>query len=110
MIEGVVSDAPMQKPELSFIEGNFLQLRDRKEEPRGDTRLEDGGGGLQRGVVSKVRSGLSHEHAQKDSERLALAASLVIGLVPGSLVKETMPLRQRGQGIDPGGPLATPEE
>lgn len=43
MIEGVVSEAPMQRPELSFIEGNFLQLRERKDDPRlrGETRLDE---------------------------------------------------------------------
>lgn len=50
---------------------------------------------------------VSQEHAQKDNDRLALAAvdSLVRGRVPGSLVKETMPVLQRGQGSEPGGPF-----
>lgn len=44
------------------------------------------------------------EQVQNDKDRLVLAISLVIGFVPASLVKETMPCLQRGQGMEPGGP------
>lgn len=54
-------------------------------------------------------SGSSPEHVQNVRDKLVLAISLTIGLVPGSLANETMPCRQRGQAIEPGGPFATVE-
>lgn len=57
MIEGVISEEAHLHPVLSFIEGNFLQLKERKDDPtlRGETRLYedvlDGRDGLQRSAV-----------------------------------------------------------
>lgn len=71
---------------------------------------EETGGGLQRGIVKEARSFFSHEHPQNDNDKLVLPISLGMTLIPGSLTNETMPCRQRGHGIEPGGPLVTDEE
>lgn len=105
--DGLVSGIPIQSPGLNFNAGNFWQLIERKEEPRGES-LEQYKSGLQKGV-SKVDSRPSAVQEQKGSDRLVLAASLVIGIVSASLTNETMPCRHRGQGIEPGGPWATVE-
>lgn len=101
--QGLVSGAPMQRLELIFIDRNFWQLTLRKEEPSGEFREQDKSG-LQRDVVSWVESATSPEHEQNDRDKLVLASSL-IGLVSGSISNDTIPCRQRGQGIDPMGPL-----
>lgn len=45
----------------------------------------------------------SEEQVQKDKEMLVLdEVDVVVAIVWGSLVKETMPLRQRGHGTEPG--------
>ena len=46
----------------------------------------------------------SEEQVQKDKEMLVLddVDVLVVAVVWGSLVKDTMPLRQRGHGTEPG--------
>lgn len=50
-------------------------------------------------------SGTSLEQVQNDRDKLVLAISLAIGFVLGSLTNETMPFRQSGHAIEPGGPL-----
>lgn len=92
----------MQRLELILTDGNRWQLRDRKEDPRGEI-LEQRNSGLQNGV-SDVGSGTSPEHEQNDRDKLVLAISLITGFVPGSIANETMPFRQRGHAIEPGGP------
>lgn len=44
------------------------------------------------------------EQVQKDNEMLVLddVTVVVVAVVPGSLVKEAMPSRQRGHGTEPG--------
>lgn len=60
--------------------------------------------GLQKGVEIEVVSEPSLEHAvQRDNDRLGRTVSL-IGFAPGSLMKETIPCRQRGHAMEPGGP------
>lgn len=93
----------MQMLELILIDGNLWQLMVRKEDPRGEIRVQYTSG-LQRGVVIEVESGISLEHVQKDRDKLVLATALTVGFVPGSLANDTMPCRQRGHAIDPGGP------
>lgn len=88
-IKGVVSEVPMQRLGLKFIDGNLRQLKERN---------EDEGGG------NEGKSGSSPEHVQNDREKLVLEIALTIGFVPGSLRNETMPCRQRGQATDPVGP------
>lgn len=52
-----------------------------------------------RRAVSKT----SEEQVQKDKQMLVLDdVDVVVVVVWGSLVKETMPLRQRGHGTEPG--------
>lgn len=97
-----------RKLEFILIDGNLWQLRERKEDPRGEIP-EQRGSGLQNGVSSEEDSSPSPEHLQKDRDKLVLAISLTTDLVPGSLTNETMPCRQRGHAIEPGGPLATVE-
>ena len=104
--QGLVSGAPMQRLGLSFIEGNFLQLRDRKEDPSGDGRGH-WRSGLHHGVSKELVSGSSVEQVQKDKDKLFLAISFVAGLVPASLPKETIPCRHKGHAIEPGGPWET---
>ena len=103
--EGLTSGAPIQRLELIFIDGNLWQLKDRKEDPRGEIR-EQRNSGLQNGVVSEVvdSASASPEQVQNVRDKLVLAISLANGLVPGSLANETMPFRQRGHAIEPGGP------
>lgn len=77
------------------------------EDPRGEIR-EQQTSGLQSGVVRAADSAAaSPEHVQNVRDRLVLANSFTAGFVPGSMANETMPLRQRGQAIEPGGPWAT---
>ncbi|PPR91119.1 hypothetical protein GOBAR_AA29567 [Gossypium barbadense] len=59
-----------------------------------------------RGCI-EVGSNISLEHVQKDRDKLVLATALTIGFAPGSLTNDTIPCRQRGQAIEPIGPLAT---
>lgn len=101
--EGLVSGAPKQRLALNFIDGNFWQLKERKEDERGEM-LVQWKSGSQSGVVNVVGSGSSPEHVQKGSDKLVLTISLTTGLVPGSLTNETMPCRQRGQATEPRGP------
>lgn len=96
----------MQRPGPSFIEGNLLQLRERKEEPSGERRAQ-WKSGLHKGVSKLFASGNSVEQVQKGNDRLVLAISLAIGVVPSSLTNEIMPCRHRGQAIEPGGPRPT---
>lgn len=104
-----MSEAPMHRLELIFIDGNFWQLRLRKEDPRGEILVQCIPG-LQTGVASNVEwSDISPEQVQNVRDKLVLAMSLT-GRVPGSLSNETMPCRQRGQGIEPSGVLAVFEE
>lgn len=44
--------------------------------------------------------------AHRDKDKLVRGSSL-IGLIPGILKNETIACRQRGHGIDPGGPGTT---
>lgn len=88
------------------MDGNLWQLRERKEDPRGEI-LEQHSSGLQNGVSSEDDSGSSPEHVQNVRDKLVLAISLTTGLVAGSLTNETIPCRHRGHAIEPGGPLAT---
>ena len=92
---------------LILIDGNFWQLRGGKD-PRGDFP-EQQNSGLYNGVVNEEESDPSEEHVQNDSDKLVLAFSLAIDLAPRSLTNETMPFRQRGHAIEPGGPLDTVE-
>ena len=98
----------MQRLELILIDGNLWKLMDRKEDPRGNIR-EQRRSGLQNGVANEEDSSPSLEHVQNDRDKLVLAISLTTGLVPGSLTNKTMPCRQRGHAIEPGGPLAMVE-
>ncbi|KAF9662684.1 hypothetical protein SADUNF_Sadunf18G0079900 [Salix dunnii] len=90
--EGLVSEVPMQRLALKFIDGNFWQLKERNEDESGE-----------------ILSCSSPEHVQNDRDKLVLEIALTNGFVPGSLTNETMPCRQRGQAIDPVGPWATVE-
>lgn len=109
--EELVSGSPKQKLELSFIDGNFWQLKLRKEDPSGEIRVQ-WKPGLQSPVVSEVDSCTwwSTEQVQNVRDKLLVLVISLIGLVPGSLSNETMPWRQSGQGIEPIGPLATTQE
>lgn len=98
----------MQRLELIFIDGNLWKLMERKEDPRGNIR-EQRRSGLQNGVANEEDSSPSLEHVQNDRDKLVLAISLTTCLVPGSLTNKTMPCRQRGHAIEPGGPLAMVE-
>lgn len=93
----------MQRPGLSFTDGNLLQLRERKEDPIGEKRARCKSG-LQNGVSNEFDSENSVEQVQKGKDKLVRVISLIIGLVSASLMKETMPCRHRGQAIEPGGP------
>lgn len=95
------SEAPKHRLELSFSDDNLWQLRERKDDPVGGNRAECTSG-LQNGVsiVSEPRA----VQVQNDSDKLVLAMSLTIADVASSLTNETMPWRQRGQAIEPGGP------
>ena len=102
--EGLTSGAPIQRLELILIDGNLLQLTDRKDDPRGEIR-EQQTSGLQNGVVRVAHSDAgSPEHVQNARDKLVRAISFTAGFVPGSIANDTMPLRQRGQAIEPGGP------
>lgn len=93
----------MQRLELSFIDGNFWQLKDLR---------GDGNSGLHKGVVSSEMLSVSsaNVHVKNDSGKLVRdIPSAVSDLVPGSFLNETIPWRQRGQGIEPGGPWAALE-
>lgn len=94
----------MQRLELIFIDGNLWQLRERRGDPSGEI-LVQWILGLQNGVVKEAISGPSSpEHVQNERDKLVLAIVLTIfGLVSGSLTNETMPCRQRGQAMEPGG-------
>ena len=100
--KGVVSEAPMQRLALKFIDGNFWQLKERNED--GGEILVHWKSGLRNGVVIEGKSGSSPVHVQNDRDKLVLAIALTTGFVPGSLTNETMPCRQRGQATDPVGP------
>ncbi|KAF3649803.1 hypothetical protein FXO38_17519 [Capsicum annuum] len=104
--DGLVSGVPIQRPGLNFNAGSFWQLNERKEEPRGESRVQYKSG-LQKGVSNVVGSCPSAVQEQKGNDRLVLPASLMIGVVCASLMNETMPCRHKGQGIEPGGPWAT---
>lgn len=87
----------MQRLELSFIDGNFWQLKDRSGE---------GNSGLHSGVVSSAMSSLSsvnEVHVKNDSGKLVRGIPRS-GLVAGSFLNDTIPWRQSGHGMDPGGP------
>lgn len=76
------------------------------EDPGGEIRAQ-WTTGLQSGVVIDVGSNISLEHVQKDRDKLVLATALTVGFASGSLINDTIPCRQRGQAIEPVGPLAT---
>ncbi|MCI07793.1 hypothetical protein A2U01_0028862, partial [Trifolium medium] len=69
--------------------------------------------GLQNGVVMSLESpSTSLEHVQndvKDKFVVVLCITFGSGLVCGSLTNETMPWRQRGHAIEPGGPCVLVE-
>ena len=97
--------APIQRLELSIIEGNLWELRGWHDAPGGES-WEQVNSGLHNGVVNVGGgSGTSLEQVQNDRDKLVLAISLAIGFVLGSLTNETMPFRQSGHAIEPGGPL-----
>lgn len=85
---GLVSGAPMQRPGLNLTDGKIWQFRDWNE-LRGASRAQ-GKSGLHNAVSREVGSGTSAEQVQKDND-LVLAISLAMGLVPASLMKETIP-------------------
>ncbi|KAK4783783.1 hypothetical protein SAY86_018151 [Trapa natans] len=101
--EEFVSGAPMQRLGFSLMDGNLWQVRLRNEDPTGVILAQLDPSGLQSGVF-KVDSVVSPEHVQNVMERLVLAMSLGMGLVPGSLVNEIIPWRQSGHGMQPGWP------
>lgn len=105
--EGLTS-APKQRLELILNEENLWQLCDRND-LEGEEIFDLVG--LQNGVVMSVESpSTSLEHVQNVNDKfVVLGISLGSGLVPGSLTNETMPWRQRGQAIEPGGPCVVVE-
>lgn len=61
--------------------------------------------GLQNGVVMSASPSTSLEQVQNVKDKfVVLCISFGNGLVSGSFANETMPCRQRGQAIEPGGP------
>lgn len=108
MRQELVSGAPMHSVELNFIDGNLWQLRDLKEEePRGGIWVQ-----RKSGLHNWVSTGASlgsgptaGQAAQRDSDKLVRGFSRA-GLVPGILMNETIAFRQRGHGMEPGGPDA----
>jgi hypothetical protein len=108
--EGVTS-APKQRLELILKEENW-QLNERNllegEEifdPREDV-------GLQNGVVMSLESPstkLEHVQNVKDKFVVVLCITFGNGLVCGSFTNETIPWRQRGHAIEPGGPCVLVE-
>ncbi|KAF2316931.1 hypothetical protein GH714_006666 [Hevea brasiliensis] len=101
--EGLVSGVPKQPLALNFTDRNFWQLKERKDEERGDILVHPISG-LQDIVITEEGSGSSPEHVQNDRDKLVLEIAFTNGLVPGSFTNETMPCRQRGQATEPGGP------
>jgi len=101
--DGLVSEVPMHRLALKFIDGNFRQLKERNEDESGEI-LVHWISGLQSRVFIEVKSCSSPEHVQNDRDKLVLAIALTNGFVPGSLTNETTPCRQRGQATDPVGP------
>lgn len=89
----------MQRLEpISFIDGNFWQLKDRSGE---------GNSGLHSGVVSSAMSSVSsvnEVHVKNESACRLVLGIPRSGLVAGSFLNDTIPWRQRGHGMDPGGP------
>jgi hypothetical protein len=102
--QGFVSMVPMQNAGLSFIAGILWQLRERKDdEPIGGKRPHWNSVRYRWAAIEAEESELTAGHVvQKDSERLFLGSSL-IGLVPGSAMKEMIGCLQRGHGIAPAG-------
>lgn len=108
---GLVLGFPMHSTGFSVTVANLWQLLDRNEvELNEGTRVHwkslphvwAGGLGSEMGFWS--RSGATAgQVVQRDKERLDRGGSRV-GIVPGSRMNETMPYRQSGQGMDPGGP------
>lgn len=99
--EGVTSEAPKQRLELILKEENLWQL-----DMEGVLEAREVVG-LQKGVVMSVespRTSLEQVQKVKDKFVVVLWISLGKGLVCGSLTNVTMPWRQRGQAIEPGGP------
>jgi len=98
----------MHRVELNFIEGNLWQLRERKEEePSGGIRVQ-WKSGLHNWLFIEASRGskpTAGHVAQRDSDGLVLGCSRA-GLLPGILANETIAFRQRGHGMDPGGPDA----
>ncbi|KAH7845553.1 hypothetical protein Vadar_003482 [Vaccinium darrowii] len=108
--QGLVSEAPIQRLGLSFTGAKLWQLRDRKEDPSGEIQVQ-WKSGLQNGVSIEFLSAPSVEHVQNVRDKLVLAPfSLYSVPVPRSLTNDTIPWRQRGHGIEPGGPWAQVEE
>lgn len=102
--QGFVSMAPIQNAGLSFIAGILWQLRERKEdEPIGGMRPHWNSVRYRWAAIQAEESEFTAGHVvQNDNERLFLGSSL-IGLVPGSVMKEMIGCRQRGHGIAPAG-------
>lgn len=81
---------------LSLSDGNFWDLKDR------EASL-----GLHKGVVSSavlLLLSAIEEHEQHEREELGFNV-WIGGFVLASFLNETIPLRQSGHGIEPGGPL-----
>ncbi|KAL5973905.1 hypothetical protein ACLOJK_030564 [Asimina triloba] len=102
-IEGLLSGAPIQRLEFNFTKGNLWQVSEQKEDDaRGEIRTQ-WNSGLQNGLDIWVALGSSLvQVVHKDNDKLNLDISL-IGFIPGSLTKDTIPCRQKGHGIEPAG-------
>lgn len=99
----LVSGTPMQRVELSLMDGNLWQLKDLNEDEPSVGILAHMMSGLQNSTESEESAPSTAGHAaQKVRDRLVLGKSLT-GFIPGILEKETIAWRQRGQGIEPGG-------
>ena len=100
-----LTSAPKHRVGLSLKEGNLWQLRERN-----DAEWEIRVVGVQNGIFmlvgSSSGSNISLEHEQNGSDKFVILDTSFTnkGLVSGSLTYDTMPCRQRGHAIAPGGP------
>lgn len=96
----------MQREGPSFIDGKFWQLIERNDEDLNGIRLQSNSGLHNEVFVEKDFEPGTLPVAHSDNERRVLGSAL-IGLNPGILKNDTTACRQRGQAIEPGGPVAT---